>query len=467
MTIRTIALALMLGVFAEFGLNDRVLAVEPPADAMAVASIDQALAQAQSRHLPVFVDFGAAWCHSCFAMRDHVLHGSRWEAFKKRFVLVESDADSDNGSSWMDRLKVPTLPTYVILNPDGTERGRIIGELPPEKFFQSLDMILSDAGSPVQRQARAQQGSMSDIAAIAQDDIDRFKDKDGMVWYQQLPAKVRVKAASDPVAGPVVALLQMRALGAQLGDVSARGGVVGTLRTLCRQQAEKALSFPSLGLRRFEAVRGLATCVAGLPLKQRRAILGPQLPALNTLLSRRVFGRDAGMVDLLDYTSKMEWIYQVMEAPTRVLEVQQAAIAAARGLLDDGHGGIDVRRNRSVAENLQIILDHAGEQAQRLQVLKALAAAYPDEYYYLNQYGAALVRAGEPAQALPFLERATRLAPSGQQMDVAEQHTRALMLLHRPQDAKAVVDAILKAHPHPKPGPETYELDRLKKMLEP
>lgn len=68
------------------GPDAEVMAQSAPTNSVAdsqLTTIDQALLLARQKHQPVFVDFSASWCHSCFAMRDHVLTGPQWEAEKK------------------------------------------------------------------------------------------------------------------------------------------------------------------------------------------------------------------------------------------------------------------------------------------------------------------------------------------------------------------------------------------------
>src|SRR5215475_12681934 len=108
----------------------------------AAPTVDAALAQAQREHVPVFVDFQAQWCYSCYYMATHVLNGPQWEKLGKRTRAIEVDADSPDGAAWMKKLAVKALPSYVVLKPDGSELGRITAEQPPEKFYPALERIL-------------------------------------------------------------------------------------------------------------------------------------------------------------------------------------------------------------------------------------------------------------------------------------------------------------------------------------
>ena len=59
---KRILAAILLGLFASHAMART-----------APQSIDEALKQAQAEHLPVFADFQAQWCYSCYFMSTHVL----------------------------------------------------------------------------------------------------------------------------------------------------------------------------------------------------------------------------------------------------------------------------------------------------------------------------------------------------------------------------------------------------------
>ena len=83
-------------------------------------TVDDALKLAANEHLPVFIDFQAQWCYSCYFMATHVLNGPQWEALEKRIVPIEVDADSPDGANWMKKLGIKALPNYVVLKADGS-----------------------------------------------------------------------------------------------------------------------------------------------------------------------------------------------------------------------------------------------------------------------------------------------------------------------------------------------------------
>ena len=131
-------------------------------------TIDEALKQAQAEHLPVFADFQAQWCYSCYFMSTHVLTGPEWQAMEKRMVVVEVDADSPDGARWMKQLNVKALPMFVVLKPDGSELGRVVAEQPRDKFYAQMQKILSggDALDALKKKAGSRiAGRVADVLA--------------------------------------------------------------------------------------------------------------------------------------------------------------------------------------------------------------------------------------------------------------------------------------------------------------
>ena len=69
------------------------------ADPTKTETVDAALAAAQREHRPLFLDFQAQWCYSCYFMATHVLTGPQWATLEKRMRVLEVDADSPDGAA--------------------------------------------------------------------------------------------------------------------------------------------------------------------------------------------------------------------------------------------------------------------------------------------------------------------------------------------------------------------------------
>jgi len=93
---------------------------DPPA-------IEAALAHAGRRGLPLLVEFGAEWCPPCRDFEQHVLPSRDVVAALRAIEFVRYDVDRAPGDAAAARYRVDGYPTFLILEPDGTERLRRIG----------------------------------------------------------------------------------------------------------------------------------------------------------------------------------------------------------------------------------------------------------------------------------------------------------------------------------------------------
>ena len=103
--------------------------------------IDQALRQARQQQVPVIVDFYAPWCYSCYYMAQHVLVGDDWEAARGDAIVVGVDVDSAEGAALKARWGIKPLPSYLVLNADAEELGRIGGQRTPKQFYAEIAAI--------------------------------------------------------------------------------------------------------------------------------------------------------------------------------------------------------------------------------------------------------------------------------------------------------------------------------------
>ena len=67
--------------------------------------------------------FTASWCSSCKAIKPVV----QKEAPEKGFELKLVDMDDDEGAYMADDYGIKSLPTLILLGPDGSELKRAVG----------------------------------------------------------------------------------------------------------------------------------------------------------------------------------------------------------------------------------------------------------------------------------------------------------------------------------------------------
>jgi thiol:disulfide interchange protein len=106
-------------------------------------SWDSAFTRAKTEGKPVLVSFEAEWCVWCKKLesttyRDNTVRSLIAES------LVPLTLDVDNsGRELSDEHGVESLPTVLVFSPDGVERGRINGYLPPGQFVEAMRGILT------------------------------------------------------------------------------------------------------------------------------------------------------------------------------------------------------------------------------------------------------------------------------------------------------------------------------------
>lgn len=437
-------------------------------------NIDQALKVAQAKQLPVFIDFSATWCHDCHAMDAKVLNGPEWNAEQSHFLLVRSDADSVNGKAWMDKLKIPALPTYVVLNSDGSERGTLMGFIPRAKFYPALDRILSGEDALPKLKQDAAHGSVEATIKVLRAYDDHDQQKDGLTWYAKLPAATRKAVAGNAKAAVELAIVQANAESRKASFSQPRLSAAqrGRLEKECRTHALQALRGPIELDQHFQVAGTLLGCATELPKSQQRAIAAAQLPFLKALYDSKIPSAESGT--LRDATYTLAYYYKTVGNTAAEKATYERAIAIGRKTLNDGHGDLDVKHDPGMADVLSEFLDRRSANdspmkdpdparrkamAAEYQTLeKALVDAYPENYSYQSFYGNALLKQGKAAEALPYLQRASEGAKGTEdELGITRSLAKALIALNRrPEAEKLFNEALARAQ---KQFPKMTKLD--------
>jgi len=94
-------------------------AASPEAAAIVFVENDypRALAEARARHVPLFVDTWATWCHTCLSMKSYVFPDPALRGFASRFVWLSLDTERDENAAVVSKLGVRVLPTLYVLEP--------------------------------------------------------------------------------------------------------------------------------------------------------------------------------------------------------------------------------------------------------------------------------------------------------------------------------------------------------------
>ena len=402
------------------------IALSSTAFAAAPATVDDALAQAKKTHTPVLLDFGAPWCYSCYFMATHVLNGAEWKALEKRTVVGEIDADSPDGAAWMKKLKIKALPAYIVLNENGDELGRVLGEQTRAKFYPEIDKILSGSHTLDQLKKSANEGSMEAIATVLGSYEARKEGAEGLDWYARLPPAVRGKSATDPV---ITLWTDRLSLARAMKANDTRKAIISAKRALAG----------NLGCDRPYVVDSLLEVTEKMPAGERKALLTPEKPALDQMLAKDIFVAKPTCADqrsAVMTTADVDAALGDTKAETAVLD---HAIDTVRKQL-----GSNYKKDRNAADNLRVYLVRAKRTDELDALYPKLIAAYPDDYVYPYRWGKSLLERDKAAEALPLLEKAAEKAYGENRLAVAMQRVKALKALHRQADAEKVVAEVLE-----------------------
>ena len=388
-------------------------------------TVEAALAQAQREHVPLFVDFQAQWCYSCYYMASHVLTGAQWQAASKRMHAIEVDADSPDGAAWMKKLAVKALPSYVVLKGDGSELGRITAEQSREKFYPALERILAGGDSLDALKAKGSAAAIAQVLVIyeARNEIEA-----GLAWYAGLSEAQHKAAQANPRATFALARLQMQKA-AKAEDVQA-----------CVAAGQRALAADA-GCERVYVLEQLVECSEKLPAAERKSVLGAQRPALATLLDKQVFVEPPQCADQRTAVIVAADLAKAIGDTASETAVLDRGITDARKRLRDNY-----TKDRNLADNLRVYLMRAERTDDLDALMPKLMAAYPDDYVYAYRYGGSLLKRGKAAQALPYLEQAAEKTFGANRLAVATLRVKALIALNRHADAEKVVADALEAN---------------------
>jgi thioredoxin-related protein len=104
-----------------------------------IKSLATAQKQAKDNQRLIFVDLYADWCGWCKRMEQEVFPSQAFQNATDNMVLLRLNTeDAGEGTKLSRELGVNTLPTFLILAPDGILAGVIHGYAPSDEFVRAL-----------------------------------------------------------------------------------------------------------------------------------------------------------------------------------------------------------------------------------------------------------------------------------------------------------------------------------------
>ena len=91
----------------------------------------------------IFVDFTAQWCLPCKMMEEKTfIHPEVMDVLRNEFVAVQYDIQASYGASLRNEYAIQSLPTILVLHPDGTELKRLQGSMSASELLTELYSVL-------------------------------------------------------------------------------------------------------------------------------------------------------------------------------------------------------------------------------------------------------------------------------------------------------------------------------------
>jgi thiol:disulfide interchange protein len=101
-----------------------------------LTDLDAALAKSKETGRPVMVDFFATWCPPCKMLDAQTYSDSRVIEASKNWIMVRIDVDKNKALA--RQYQISSIPTIVLLQPDGKEVNRTAGFIPPGPMLSML-----------------------------------------------------------------------------------------------------------------------------------------------------------------------------------------------------------------------------------------------------------------------------------------------------------------------------------------
>ncbi|MEO7113274.1 MAG: thioredoxin family protein [Polyangiaceae bacterium] len=125
----------------------------------------RALAEAKARHVPLFVDAWASWCHSCVSLKNFVFTDPRIAQETSQFVWLAIDTENPKNGDFVAKFPNAVLPTLRVIDPK-TEEALLTwqGTLTAQELVETLEEARGAAKKNEASNARSEDASVMGLS---------------------------------------------------------------------------------------------------------------------------------------------------------------------------------------------------------------------------------------------------------------------------------------------------------------
>ncbi|MDB4967002.1 MAG: thiol reductase thioredoxin [Myxococcales bacterium] len=157
----------------------------------------RALAEAKKRHLPLFVDAWAPWCHTCRFMQSYVFNDPSLGKQATRFVFLSIDTEKEKNAPFLAKYPIEVWPTLMVVDP---AREQAVLRWPGSVNAAQLVKLLDDGEHAVHADGKDAVGELARADRLA----GEGRAKDAAAAYRavlpRLPAEKRPRATESLLA---------------------------------------------------------------------------------------------------------------------------------------------------------------------------------------------------------------------------------------------------------------------------
>ncbi|MDG1332535.1 MAG: thioredoxin family protein [Crocinitomicaceae bacterium] len=128
-------------------------------------SIDEAIAKAKTENKKVFIDIYTTWCGPCKILDRNVFKNTGvGERVNPDFIAIKVDAERYPDQSRLVEFNIRAYPTMIVLDGDGKQLKKFIGNMSVGEFHDKLDLFIDPALLPKNIALKDMQNNPEDIA---------------------------------------------------------------------------------------------------------------------------------------------------------------------------------------------------------------------------------------------------------------------------------------------------------------